>query len=280
MKWAKWTKKQKATLFIGISLLVIIMLTTILKWHVYAGLYYDRLNAVKIQNPEAFELMIKNQAIPPILSIFWSINFTFTWISNLGLGITCVLFAIFYHHKYAKKAMFLTVVFISVTFLVYWTLIFPESIKRFQPLNGSLSIIMHLINPIIGFIVLGINRKNIEITTLTIWLTDVVALAYYFFALIAFYSGIKLIDLDSNPSNESYRTFGLTVYSFLNFEQPLFYKGDSIAIKIFLNLAIVIFGLLIFPAIAYFWKAVYKIKLIKLTKKNKSIENKTINKLN
>lgn len=254
----QWTKLRKATLFAGIAVLVLVMIVTIYYFFHERDLFAKRLAQI---DDATLNQLYKNQLLPNMLARFWRRTLTFTWLSNLFLGIALILFAIYPRNWIAQRAIFLAVVYITITFFVFWGLIFPESIKRFQFLNFVMTSIVHFVNPLIGFVFLILIRKNIKVTELTIWLSCITLLAYYFFALIAYFVGDSMINDLSNRLGTSnnqdlklHRELDLVIYGFLNFRSPLFLKPAKTYVSVIINIAIVVVGLLTPPLIGICWQ--------------------------
>ncbi|TNK83067.1 hypothetical protein C4M96_03850 [Mycoplasmopsis pullorum] len=266
----QWTKLRKATLFAGIAVLVLVMIVTIFYFFYERDLFAKRLAQI---DDATLNQLYKNQLLPNMLARFWRRTLTFTWLSNLFLGIALILFAIYPRNWIAQRAIFLAVVYITITFFVFWGLIFPESIKRFQFLNFVMTSIVHFINPLIGFVFLILIRKNIKVTELTIWLSCITLLAYYFFALISYFVGDSMINDLSNRLGTSnnqdlklHRELDLVIYGFLNFRSPLFLKPTKTYVSVIINIAIVVVGLLTPPLIGICWQKACRIKYDNVTK--------------
>ncbi|MFV8478973.1 MAGa3780 family membrane protein [Mycoplasma sp. VS428] len=260
----QWTKLRKATLFAGIAILVLIFIATLWRWAITAN---DIVSIIDKFSPEEKAKLVAEKAVPAVLPSFWAITGTFTWISNLAIGIGLILFAIYPKSWIAQRALFLVNTYITITFVVFWTLIFPVSIKYFQAQRFINSAIVHFLNPLICFIFVILNRKNIQVTKTTIWLSSIVLVAYWFFALFLFFLGQPVLDAleVQNPGPDLYKQLALVVYDFLNFKHPLFYKGDSVTVVVLLNLVIFIVGFLLTPGIGFAWKYALKIPYDKVT---------------
>ncbi|MFV8401228.1 MAGa3780 family membrane protein [Mycoplasma sp. 005V] len=260
----QWNNLRKATLFAGITILILIFIATLWRWAITTN---DIVTIIDKFSSEEKAKLVSEKAVPAVLPSFWAITGTFTWISNLAIGIGLILYAIYPKNWIAQRALFLVNTYITITFVVFWTLIFPVSIKHFEAERFINSVIVHFLNPLICFIFVILNRKNIQITKTTIWLSSVVLVAYWFFALFLFFLGQPVLNaLDiQNPTPDIYKELSLVVYDFLNFKHPLFYKGDNVAMIVFLNFVIFVVGFLLTPAIGFGWKYALKIPYDKVT---------------
>ncbi|SJZ48696.1 MAGa3780 family membrane protein [Mycoplasmopsis verecunda] len=263
-----WSNLRKATLYAGIAILLLVFITTLWRWGIIT---HQIQNALSKMTETEKQHMLDNGLNPVILPNFWAITGTFTWISNLAIGIALILFAIYPKSWLAQRGLFLANTYITITFIVFWTLIFPASLKNFHPNLFFNSFVVHFLNPFICMIFVFLNRKNLSITKATIWLSSVVMVAYWFFALLLFFIGEPIYNdftngLTNTKNINLYKQMGLVVYDFLNFKQPLFYKGGNIVIVIVLNLVIFVVGFFLTPALGFGWKYGLKIKYDTVTK--------------
>ncbi|TNK96581.1 hypothetical protein C4M98_02765, partial [Mycoplasmopsis pullorum] len=100
----QWTKLRKATLFAGIAVLVLVMIVTIYYFFHERDLFAKRLAQI---DDATLNQLYKNQLLPNMLARFWRRTLTFTWLSNLFLGIALILFAIYPRNWIAQRAIFL-----------------------------------------------------------------------------------------------------------------------------------------------------------------------------
>ncbi|WGI36332.1 MAGa3780 family membrane protein [Mesomycoplasma lagogenitalium] len=176
--------------------------------------------------------------------------FYFTYQSNIILGIALILVALFIENKKYLRFLFSATTLITITFIIYWALIswtndwndVPESIR---------SIITHAINPILGFVALFLIKEKVLVDRKLFIHTGFYVLGYFFFGFILYFATYDYI----------VKNTGATIYSFLNFNKPLFYSGGNLALIIFLDLIMFIIALTIPFGLAYFWKWAYKIKI-------------------
>ncbi|KUH47525.1 MAGa3780 family membrane protein [Mycoplasmopsis meleagridis] len=269
----QWDIIRKITLFFALTILLIIIIAIIINWIDTSNSIYAALNKI---DSNTLNVLISNDVLlPKLLGRFWSETSTFTYLSNTFLGLIFLIFAFYPKKALLQKMTFVASVYITITLMVFWTLIFPSSLKSngFQGLSFFASALVHLVNPIIGLILLGLNRKRIEITLNTIWVSFIPLFLFYFYCLIAFFIGTKNQDFLQQTLNTMDKTFyaplNLEMYKFLNFQEPLFYTGNSVALKVVINIGIIVLFMGILTGISFFWKWVFRIKINSLKSKNK-----------
>lgn len=215
---------------------------------------------------------------PNALALMWNQGTTFTMISNWLLAISMIVFPLYASKQKAQFFFFFAVTNITITFIIYWTLIFFVSLKNgvwHNPSAAIPSFILHAINPLFGFIMLGLVRKDITLKTSQLWLTNIMVLLYFFMAMIMFFIGKQIMIKNVPKFKDQYSKYNVVVYAFLNFEKPLFYKGGKIAIIVILDLLMFLLGAFLAPAFAWMWKGIFKIK--RITNDNCSVAIKNIN---
>ncbi|WP_416738039.1 MAGa3780 family membrane protein [Mycoplasmopsis meleagridis] len=269
----QWDIIRKITLFFALTILLIIIIAIIINWIDTSNSIYAALNKI---DSNTLNVLISNDVLlPKLLGRFWSETSTFTYLSNTFLGLIFLIFAFYPKKALLQKMTFVASVYITITLMVFWTLIFPSSLKSngFQGLSFFASALVHLVNPIIGLILLGLNRKRIEITLNTIWVSFIPLFLFYFYCLIAFFIGTKNQDFLQQTLNTMDKSFyaplNLEMYKFLNFQEPLFYTGNSVALKVVINIGIIVLFMGILTGISFFWKWVFRIKINSLKSKNK-----------
>ncbi|MBN0970633.1 MAGa3780 family membrane protein [Mycoplasma phocoeninasale] len=222
----------------------------------------------KYNNPEVRALMPKVNLYPDALAAMWKQAGSFTMLSNFILSFALIVFALHHKSQRVQYFYFFAVVNISITFLIYWTLIFFVLLQSggWNNLGKALpSFILHAVNPAIGMIFLIIGRKEIALKTSDLWLTNVMGLVYFFFAMITFFMGSQLLP-DKNDS-EAYIKYNVVVYKFLNFIQPFFYTGRNLGVVIVLDILLFVMATSLPAGIAWFWKGVLRIKKHQVTLK-------------
>ncbi|UWD34580.1 MAGa3780 family membrane protein [Mesomycoplasma molare] len=176
--------------------------------------------------------------------------FYFTNQSNIFLGLTFILVACFPNMQY-RKMLFSATSIITITFLIYWTLIAFTS-DWTKVYNSIVSLITHFLNPVLGFIGLWLIRKSVVVDNKLLFNTSLYVFVYFMFAFILYFSSYSYF-------KDEYKD-GVVIYSFLNFTKPFFYKGGNIILIIFLDIFSFIAGIFIPISLSLFWKFTYKIK--------------------
>nr|WP_307907244.1 hypothetical protein [Mycoplasmopsis bovis] len=151
---------------------------------------------------------------------------------------------------YAKKALFISVVSITMTFVVYWALLSYQKSTWTNPLNATRSLITHAINPILGFVALSLIRKEIIVTKITFTIPVLISTVYTIFAMILFFATFDKI----------IQGRGAVVYGFLDFKNPYFYKGNNTGVIIILDFLLYVVSMITPLLFGIMWKFIYKIK--------------------
>lgn len=260
-------KKQKVSLAIGIIVLVVFLYSAIGDAIFRVNEFNKQLKLID-QNTLT-ELLKYEQLRPTLLGFMWKKTLTFTYITNLSLAVSLIIYSFYGDKLFSKLWLFYSSTWITITFIVFWSLIFAELAKaEFWQLSFTIS--THAINPIIGMIMLFYFKKDLskyikfKHCVHSVWFMIV----YYIFALVIFFSGYSTVSvLESKIADMTinvYKVIDLPIYSFLNFARPLFYSGNSIVLKILLNVIIVIVGILTVIGLSTMW-----MKLIGIRKNKK-----------
>ena len=265
-KFKEWKTILKIIFILGIVLLIIDF--SILLHYMNIHAIQKAIAQLKSSNADTLiGLGAKgNEFYPNGLALMWNQGTTFTMISNWMLAIAMIVYPLHAQRQKSQFFYFFAVVNITITFVIYWALIFFVSLKNGVWNNPSAAVpsfILHAINPLAGFITLGFARKQIKLTKMQLWLTNVAVLLYFFMAMVMFFIGKPLLGLKNAGSKDEYAKYNIVVYTFLNFDKPLFYKGGKIAIVILLDLAMFALGAFLAPAFAWMWKGIFRIQLIK-----------------
>lgn len=183
----------------------------------------------------------------------------FTYQSNFMLCVACFLI----YRKFSSKIQRLYFAFtslITITFLVYWALLSWNG-KTWQSADTAIkSLITHLINPILGFIGLFLIRKSIIVDKALFLRSAFYVFGYFVFALIIYLLSYGKYQIKTETSTVTIWDGG-TIYSFLNFKKPLFYKDGNIGIVVILDIVMFLIALFIPFVCAYFWKWVFRIQM-------------------
>lgn len=211
---------------------------------------------------------------PDALALMWSKTLTFTMISNWILTINLITLPFLQKSTKAKVWFFTANVLITITFSIYWSLIFPTYFKGKAAILEKwylafYSTILHAVNPAIGFVFLGLIKKEIKLRVIDIWKTNIFVICYFIFALITFFIGEKIKNVAPDANENIYKSFNVTIYDFLNFKHPLFYglgwakNSYNIGLVIMLDIIMFLIAFFLTPGLAYLWKVIYKIEIIK-----------------
>ncbi|AIA29235.1 membrane protein [Mycoplasmopsis californica] len=206
------------------------------------------LNATAFYNPDQNFY----SGLPTIGAVFkqWTSIFYFTYLTNIFLGVMLILIGWKRQSTVIKRLFFLSITLITVTFLVYWALISYKKSTWETAYSAIKSLITHEIHPIIGFVFLILLRKEIVLGRKNVYLAIGSVLVYILFAFVLYWA----------TYNVFIQNDGATIYTFLNFAHPLFYKGANIGVIIVLNALIIILAISLPIGLTLFWKAVLKIK--------------------
>ncbi|VEU75204.1 Uncharacterised protein [Mycoplasmopsis maculosa] len=274
-EFKNWSLGYKLMFFFGIALLIVdIVLLFYYFWYHGSrklGIIYGSDEITSLFGNKINENVKGDEAFyPHVLAYMWRQTFTFTFISNFMMAITMIITPFKRNNQKSQAWFFATIIYITVTFLIYWTLIFPTSFKKgiwSEPASAIPSLIVHAINPAFGFAVLILLRKDIHIKNNQIWLTSVFVFCYFLFAFITFWIGdvaIQSLNKNQNVKNIEDK-YGTVIYPFLNFKKPFFYKGGNLAIVIILDILIFVLSIFLTPALGFIWKA--SLRQTKKTKK-------------
>ncbi|VEU70319.1 MAGa3780 family membrane protein [Mycoplasmopsis glycophila] len=260
------TKSRRLTFFAGATILLILLIGFIISWFDVVSENQARWNALSEQSKLE---IVRHNLIPSLQANFWKKTLTFTYISNFSIGLALLLYALRPNSIKTNNFLILSGIYISVTFLIFWGLIFPGLFieKVYSPTRMLVSITTHFVNPIIGISFLLFNSKKLTFSNKLIFWSLAPMFIYYFFAMGMYFIGnswTKQIHLEA--SNNEYHLAkiqdlsGLTIYPFLNFEYPLFYKGNSILYVVIFNILILIIGTSLPIALGFAFKYLAKIK--------------------
>ncbi|QJB71104.1 MAGa3780 family membrane protein [Mycoplasma sp. 1654_15] len=196
--------------------------------------------------------------------------FYFTYQTNIIFAIALLIYVLNPSRK-KFQWLFSSIVLLTITFIVFWTLIAWHFNFKENLLDTLQTLIVHLVNPILSFICLYHLKRAYAIKKYTFIYPILYSFCYYLFCCLLFFFSVRQY---TNPdfSNENkivYFYTGLTIYPFLNFYHPFFYSGNSNTIVIILNL-ITLLSIAIVPfLVSWFWIKVFKIKYHSLKIRNK-----------
>ncbi|WP_143823616.1 MAGa3780 family membrane protein [Mycoplasmopsis agassizii] len=217
----------------------------------------------------------------------------FTTQSNLILAIAMFIL-IFRKTNTSYNWYFAAVIWISITFIIYWLLLSWNSTNWKITLSAVDSFLTHFLFPVFGFIVLFFVRKEFIVLRKTRIMIPLYLTAYYIFMIIMAFSTLNnptlvanhnqaIANLGANTTteqiadvNKKYLTY-VVVYGFANPFQPLYISSlgsSETAGKIIGRVAmhlIMVSLIYILPAfITLFFVGAYSIKHYRLFKKEKT----------
>ncbi len=266
-QFKNWNYKRKSTLVLGVFIIIFTSLVWISNWCLNTLKATTALN--KLDQSIIKEMQEQNLNVEMISRCFRSIM-TFTFITNYAAGIIITYYAHRPQRLSAQKASFLATAYISITLVIFWTLIFPEFMTiRKKNTNIALGIttcFVHFVNPTLTLIAFGINRKNIHITYKNIRLSFIPVFIYYLFALALFWITQPVAQYfitDDLMELNKYVDSDVVIYGFLNFKEPFFYTKGVTWIVILLNIAMLASVLAIGPLFTILIKWIFGIKIPK-----------------
>ncbi|WP_036452926.1 MAGa3780 family membrane protein [Mycoplasma buteonis] len=260
------TKIRRATFLAGLTILLLLAISFIVVLVADGKSNFEIITSLQGQNKlndENLSTLIQQGLFINFKSSFWHRTMTFTYLSNFAIGLALTFYSLFMNKKGLNNFVVWSSIYIFVTFLIFWSLVFPGLFKSgvYKPDRLIASLITHLINPLIAIIFIVLNRKKLVYTHKWIIASIIPMFIYYFFAMIIYFNALPTSHLlaKSVTDLEVWKLqdkLGLTIYGFLNFEYPLFYHGDSTALKVVFNLIIVLVGVALPIGIGYLWKLV------------------------
>lgn len=186
-----------------------------------------------------------------VVSIFYFLTF-FTYQTNYIFLVCLLCVGLFWDKPVLKRILFYSACWITVTFLIYWLVIFwSNNIVLNHPVYVFQTTWLHLVNPVVAWIILWYLKK--EITLKKNWYYAVVSYPIcYFFALFAIYFMGYLINFQFQKNlttntvvilkkyDIKYPINDFSVYNAFDFFYPLYYgkkwgSGDNKFIILGLN---------------------------------------------
>ncbi len=201
---------------------------------------------------------IKNEFINDLHRVFgpfYMIGY-FTVQSNLILGVAMIVWA--YLPKSARASSFFmgSISIITITFVAYWTLLARSvPIYEWTHIYSLVSnITLHALNPILGFTLAILFRKNIILIKRVIGVCSMYMSFYVAYSAILFGVGATV---ENNEVN------GATIYSFLDFQNILYTNLKSMpALAIFIDIIILLIAPFLVILINYLWAKSLRVKYI------------------
>lgn len=267
----KWHKLQKAIFITGVLLLLISIIFVVSEMFIKVNQAHDELT----KNSAVPAILKENDIFPSALSIIWRETLTFTVMSNILLGIAFIVYPFYWNNRKSQTFVFWSLTWISITVSVYWMLISWNTAEWNKPHAAARSIFLHAINPITAFIFFYFIKKDFLLTKKALWFNNLFTIGYFFFALIAFFAAEPIVEIAKAQNVEKpYRNVDATIYSFLNFREPFFYRGGNIGIVVVLDIMIILLSIFFPPLFAYLIKFAFRINVLKRKNKTSSLLNK------
>lgn len=180
----------------------------------------------------------------------------FTVQSNLILGVAMIIWASLPKSPRASSFFLASVSIITITFVAYWALL-ARSVPVYEWINPySLisNVMLHAINPILGFSLAIAFRKNI------ILIKRVAGVCSLYMSFFVAYSAI-LYGVGATIENNTIS--GATIYSFLDFQNILYINLESMpALAIFIDIIILLAAPFLMILINYLWAKALRTKYI------------------
>lgn len=184
----------------------------------------------------------------------------FTNQTNLFVGVTLILIA-FVRTQKSYSWFFASNALITITFLLYWTLLAPFKSDQSEWSNSPFflfsTLFTHGINPLIGFIYMILIRNELIIDKKIVGIAALYVSLYYVFSII-FYGigGQNIINAEGKPEFQ-----GGIIYGFLNPKKLFFIPLENLPVlAIFLNLLVFFIAPFLAILFSLIWIAALKIK--------------------
>ncbi|RIV16647.1 MAGa3780 family membrane protein [Mycoplasmopsis gallopavonis] len=241
------SKLLKACFFGAIIILIILLVSFFVSWHEDAMVVKKSFQSIKENNLDSDKLA-HLRLLPNLKNNFWHRSLTFTYLTNAFVAVALFIFVFSKNQKLKNIILPLAAIYITITFVIFWGLVFPALFKNKDWTFGRYfaTINVHFINPLFYLVLFFLTFKQISITRKTVLLAPIPMFIYWVVALMIYFIALpaaKAIELHNLNSIEKDELLGLTIYKFLNFLHPLFYKENNIWIILGFNLAILIVGI-------------------------------------
>ncbi|CAT05279.1 Uncharacterised protein [Mesomycoplasma conjunctivae] len=189
----------------------------------------------------------------------------FTNQSNIILALAFLVLGIWPNKRVARNFFFSSIIWISITFVIYWALISWNTSAWSHVAAAFESIFLHLIHPVIGFLALIVFRREFIVSQQLYLKLSLYIFGYFFALLILYFSTYKLYTYPEGKHYPSGQTIydGAVVYNFINFKRPFFYNGSNLALIIILDILIFLIAFLIPISVSLFWQIVLKLQVDK-----------------
>ncbi|UWV85467.1 hypothetical protein NW066_02060 [Mycoplasmopsis felis] len=281
LKYKSFTILDWATFTIGIMLILLYLSIILWNWwdksYLTRKTYYDnpeiiaKINEIASAYEDDEQRNIVYKALLPnaTLLLWGETTYWFTFMSNIYMSITIVLFPFFKQSKKAQNFYFAGIVYIIIVVLVFWFgwISDPNIGGIFTQNDFYRTIIWHGIAPFLGILTIFWERKRIKINTGRIWSFSIFPSCYLIFILFIYFFGYKFKNLNAVEFFPSYTNSsnnpipiqfnreidrGITIYSAISFWEPLGYKGDNTYLKSVLIVFIILSLFLLLQLLVFY----------------------------
>ncbi|TDV24140.1 hypothetical protein BCF59_0087 [Mycoplasmopsis mustelae] len=291
--YQEFNKKDWATFLIGFFLIMVYLCIIMWDWSDKSFSTWQVFNKIYKDDPDFFEKInqmansvsshdeksaIYRATLPNAVLILWGgTSYWFTFICNVLMAISILLFPFFKESKKAQKFYFAGIVYIIIVVLVFWFGWLTDKTigGNFSRNDFYRTLVWHAIAPFFGIITLIWERKRIRISTQVIWSYSIFPICYLIFLLLIYIFGYKFKNFTSadflpNSENQNHPNVipnefnteldrGIAIYSIISFWNPLGYTGDNFYLKSVLIIIIVLSSFLTAPTIGFILRKVLRI---------------------
>ncbi|QJR44006.1 MAGa3780 family membrane protein [Mycoplasma miroungirhinis] len=177
--------------------------------------------------------------------------FYFTNITNIFSLTTLLIMSLKPNNAKIKRVFFHSIVLMSITFLIFWTLISWQANWK-NIFESYKSLQTHFINPVICFLFAFIWKEQLKFHKNDKYYVVIYVISYLIFAFILYYLTYYL---KYNQEN------AIVIYGFLDFIHPFFYYGTKLSLKIILNILFLVIGFFLPFLLCLFWIKILKLKI-------------------
>lgn len=177
--------------------------------------------------------------------------------TNIFCGVTLICLGCFNYSTKAQSWYLGSVNLITITFVVYWTLLAPGYSYHWNfPYFVVATVFLHGVNPIICFVLLIAIRKEMVINKRILGICSMWVMIFYIYSAIL-YGVAPTIDKTTNQIH------GATIYKFLDLRHLFFINLSKLpALALFLNIILLIICPLIPTGISWLWIKALSIRSI------------------
>ena len=184
--------------------------------------------------------------------------------TNLFLGTMLVIYTFKRNSIKVNSILYSSVMLITITFILYWTAVAPFNTPYIWGniyLNFD-SIVTHIVNPMIGFIFIILNRKHIKIEKRTVGFCSLYISFFLIMNAVLWGAGARYTQNGKYANGIK----GVSVYGFTDLQHILFINfEDQPGLCWLINMLLIVLAPLIVIAISWCWQ-----KATKISSTNKS----------